>query len=118
MDRIGAGQKAEGAAATYLSGQGFVILERNFRSPLGEIDIIALDRDCLVFIEVRSRRGTRYGLPQETVNWTKQQKLRKLAKLYLKARGIGDKPCRFDVVGILFDENGAIKSIELIRDAF
>jgi len=118
MDKQEKGQKAEEAAVEYLLRQGYIILERNYRSPLGEIDIIAEDRDCLVFIEVRSRQGTRYGLPQESVNWVKRQKVRKLAHSYLRARGKWNKPCRFDVVGILFNENGEIKSVELICDAF
>lgn len=118
MNRIEAGRRAEEAAVEYLQHQGYIILERNYRTSLGEIDIIAEDRDSLVFIEVRSRLGTKFGLPQETVNWAKQQKLRRLANQYLKTRGAWRRNCRFDVIGILFNEQGKIKSIELIRDAF
>jgi putative endonuclease len=118
MDRKRMGQVAEEAAVHYLKHQGYQILERNYRSPLGEIDIIAEDRDTLVFIEVRSRQGTRFGLPQETVNWAKQQKVKRMATHYLKAKNAWKKACRFDVVGILFNEEGEVKSLELIRDAF
>lgn len=118
MDRKLMGQVAEEAAVNYLKHQGYQILERNYRSSLGEIDIIAQDRDTLVFIEVRSRQGTRFGLPQETVNLAKQQKVKRMAAQYLKAKNAWKKVCRFDVVGILFNEEGEVKSLELIRDAF
>ncbi len=118
MDKNGIGILAENAAASYLQNQGFHILERNYRSRFGEIDIIAEDKGELVFVEVRSREGTRFGLPQETVNWAKQQKIRNMAARYLKEKGLWQKNCRFDVIGVLIDENQKIKSLELIRDAF
>lgn len=112
------GRIAEEAAAKYLTLQGYVILERNYRTSKGEMDIIAEHQDCLVFIEVRSRQDSRFGLPQETVNITKRLKLRKLATYYLRETGSWNKPCRFDVVGVLLDEKKGVRSIELIRDAF
>jgi len=118
MDRIGLGKKAEEAAALYLRNQGYKIIERNFRCSFGEMDIIAEDGDVLVFVEVRSRRSSAYGLPQETVAWLKQQKLRRLAVYYLKIKNAGEKKCRFDVIGILFNQNAEIKSLDLIQDAF
>lgn len=118
MDRTAAGRRAEEAAARYLASQGYTILERNFRSKIGEIDIIAEDKDYLVFIEVRSRQGIRFGMPQETVNWAKQQRVRRMASLYLQTHRKWKKYCRFDFLGVLFDENNEIKAIELIRDAF
>jgi len=118
MNRIDVGKKAEEAAALYLRNQGYKIIERNFRCSFGEMDIIAEDGDVLVFVEVRSRRSSAYGLPQETVAWVKQQKLRRLAGYYLKIKKAGEKKCRFDVIGILFDQNMKIKSLDLIRDAF
>lgn len=118
MDRCSLGQLGEEMAANYLTQKGFEIKERNYRCLLGEIDIIAEDQGTLAFIEVRSRRGTHFGLPQETVNWAKQHKIKKIAKHYLKVNSIWNKNCRFDVIGILFDEKSEIKSIELICDAF
>jgi putative endonuclease len=118
VDKISLGRKAEDAAAQYLHNQGYRIIERNFRCPLGEMDIIAEDIDVLVFVEVRSKRSSYFGLPQETVAWVKQQKLRRLASYYLKVKKAWDKNCRFDVVGVLFDEENKIKSLELIKDAF
>lgn len=118
MNTKATGQLAEEAAAEYLRSQNYVIMERNFRSRLGEIDIIARDKDTLVFIEVRSRKGNRFGLPQETVNWEKQQRVRKMAQQYLKTTGQVQRYCRFDVIGVLFNDRMEITSIELIRDAF
>ncbi|MGI6587669.1 MAG: YraN family protein [Peptococcia bacterium] len=118
MDKISLGRKAEEIAVKYLEGQGYRIIERNFRCSFGEIDIIAEDVDVLVFVEVRSRRNSFFGLPQETVVWSKQQKLRRLASYYLKEKQAWEKKCRFDVIGVLFDEENKIKSLDLIKDAF
>lgn len=118
MDRISLGKKAEEAAAVYLLEQGYRIIERNFRCSLGEMDIIAEDNDVLVFVEVRSRQSSFFGLPQETVAWVKQQKLRRLASYYLKIKQAGERKCRFDVIGVLFNQEKEVKSLELIQDAF
>lgn len=118
VDRIELGKKAEEAATEYLRDNGYKIIERNFRCSFGEIDIIAEDADVLVFVEVRSRRSSFYGLPQETVAWTKQQKLRRLAEYYLKIKTVTEKKCRFDVIGILFTKDQEIKSMDLLKDAF
>ncbi len=118
MDRISLGRKAEEAAAVYVQQQGYRLKERNYRCSLGEIDLIAEDGDCLVFLEVRSRQSSLFGLPQETVNWVKQRKLRRLATYYLKRQNQLERKCRFDVVGILFDEQKAVKTLDLIKNAF
>jgi len=118
MDKAARGRLAEDAVVRYLQKQGYQIRERNFRSPLGELDIIAEDVNCLVFVEVRSRRGSAFGLPQETVNGTKQAKVRRMASLYLKYKGMRDRPCRFDVVGVIFNNENEIETIDLIKDAF
>jgi putative endonuclease len=118
MDKVSAGRLAEEAAVKYLTIQGYEVIQRNYRTTLGEIDIIAQDKGTLVFVEVRSRQSTRLGLPQETVNWAKQQKLRRVAQQYLKAHKDWQRVCRFDVIGVLFDAEYKIKSLEQIRDAF
>jgi len=118
MDKIARGKLAEDAAVQYLQSQGYRIVERNFRSLLGEIDIITEHEGYLVFVEVRSRRGSRFGLPQETVNSTKQGKVRRMATQYLKLKGAWQRPCRFDVVGVILNQADNIQSVELIKDAF
>ncbi len=118
MKRIILGRKAEDAAAEYLKQQGYRLRERNFRCALGEIDIIAEDGDVLAFVEVRSRTSAFFGLPQETVNWNKQRKLRRLAAYYLAGKKEWQRKCRFDVIGVLFDQQQTIKTLELLKDAF
>lgn len=118
MDKIMLGRIAEEAAAEYLIQQGYTIIERNCRFANGEIDIIAEHLSDLVFVEVRSRQGIEYGLPQETVNYKKQQKLRKLANQYLVFKKTWQRACRFDVVGIIFGKEGRIETIDLITNAF
>jgi len=99
MQRQALGKWGEEQAAVYLQRQGLQIVERNYRCPLGEIDIIARDGDCLVFCEVKTRSSSRYGLPQEAVAWSKQQKIIKVASWYLGDREPATD-IRFDVIAI------------------
>ncbi|HHW92182.1 MAG TPA: YraN family protein [Firmicutes bacterium] len=117
MDRKEIGQLGEEMALRYLRRQGYRILERNFRCRLGEIDLIAREKEELVFIEVKTRTSTRFGLPQEAVNWEKQRRLSRLAQFYLVSRGLAGINCRFDVVAILLTDGGKPR-IEIIKDAF
>ncbi|OPX86705.1 MAG: hypothetical protein A4E53_02737 [Pelotomaculum sp. PtaB.Bin104] len=119
MQRKMLGQLGEAVATKYLEKDGYQIIERNYRCRLGEIDIIAQDRDdFLVFVEVKSRSGDKYGLAQESVNGQKQFKLRQLAWNYLKKSGKTGCKCRFDVIAILFDSNNTVKRLEHIENAF
>ena len=102
------GRVGEVKAAEFLKKKGFKILETNYRTPLGEIDIIATDNDYVVFIEVKTRTGDEYGAPSEAVNLKKQQKYYKTALYYLQRNKKTDAPCRFDVVEI---EDGQINHI-------
>jgi len=117
VDRVKLGQSGEEAAVRYLKKKGFRIVERGFRLLRGEIDIIAYDRDTLVFVEVKTRSGTGFGVPEEAVTPSKQEQIRKIAQLYLMKKRLGDIPCRFDVVSILDDEPGE-PIIRHIPDAF
>lgn len=109
------GKRGEDSASRYLAGQGYRILERNYRMPAGEIDLIALDRDTLVFVEVKTRTSDAYGAPELAVDRRKQVRMTKAALAYLKTRNLHQMPCRFDVVAI----TGAPEEhIELIRNAF
>jgi putative endonuclease len=98
------GAWGEEKAARYLEQQGYRILERNFHSRFGEIDLVAEDDEFLVFVEVRLRKNTRYGLPEETVDHRKQHKLRLTAEFYLQRHPTKKQP-RFDVVA-LYAEDG------------
>ena len=111
------GDAGEDLAASALKRQGYKILERNYLTPLGEIDLIARQGKALVFIEVKTRRGERFGAPQEAVSLGKQNKLRRLADYYLKQKRLGmEVLVRFDVVGITISAEGP--RVEVIQDAF
>jgi putative endonuclease len=107
----------EELAARTLRKQGYRVICRNHRTPLGEIDMVAEESGHLVFIEVKTRRGTSFGEPKEAVSAKKREKLRNLARYYLKEKNHGDVACRFDVVSIVLDGSGP-PGVELIKDAF
>ena len=110
------GKKGEEMALRFLKKNGYRIFARNYVCKMGEIDIIAKEKDTLVFIEVKTRTSTAFGPPQLAVNSAKQMQLSKVALYFLKEKGLEDVKARFDVVAILLGPRGA--EIELIRDAF
>ncbi|MCS5591733.1 MAG: YraN family protein [Gammaproteobacteria bacterium] len=113
------GNKAEVIALDYLKQQGLSLIEQNYLTKLGEIDIIMLDKtsDTVVFIEVRYRKNTSHGTSIETVTRTKQKKLMRTAEQYLqKHPSYQHFLCRFDVVGIESDLK--YPTITWIRSAF
>ncbi|PIV39040.1 MAG: YraN family protein [Candidatus Omnitrophica bacterium CG02_land_8_20_14_3_00__42_8] len=113
------GQKGEETAALYLRRKGYKIIEQNYRySRLGEIDLIAQEGKDLVFVEVKTRSSLSFAEPEEAVNYQKQKRIIKLAQGYLLNQKLDQVSCRFDVVSIIIDQGGKIKSIKLIRDAF
>jgi len=95
------GQRGEDAAAAYLERAGLTIVERNWRSKAGEIDIVALDGETLVLCEVKTRRTVSKGTPEEAVTPTKQRRITRLAEAYVQHAGIEPVHVRFDVVSIL-----------------
>ena len=97
------GRAGEQAAVSYLEGCGFRILDRNWRSADGEIDIVAVERHTLVVCEVKTRSGTRFGTPLEAVGRAKRARLRRLAAQWLAAHGIRFDQIRIDVLGLLCD---------------
>jgi len=102
MNKRTIGNQKEELAAKYLSSQGIKILERNFACKIGEIDLIGLDKGCLVFVEVKFRRNTNYGYPQEAVTKNKRRKIILVSGYYRMLNHYGDNiPMRFDVVSIL-----------------
>lgn len=117
LERKKLGADTEFLAAQFLNEKGFKVVERNFRCSIGEIDLIALDVQTLVFVEVKSRRSLRFGAPSQAVNWQKQKRLFRLAQWYLKLKKIQDKPCRFDVVSVYAPDEGK-PQIKHIPNAF
>jgi len=100
------GDEGERIAARHLKQLGYRILSRQTRSRLGEIDLIALDGETIVFVEVKSRRDDREGSPAEAVDQRKQAKLTQLALAWLKKRKLLGRRARFDVVAIRWDAAG------------
>jgi putative endonuclease len=111
------GIEGEALAAEFLRRAGLRILERRFRTRLGEIDLIAEEGSVLVFVEVKTRRGTGFGRPAEAVDRRKQQRLARVATLFLQRRGWLERSCRFDVVEILSGSDGHHR-VEHLVDAF
>ena len=109
------GRTGEDRAADHLAGRGFRILERNYSAPYGEIDLIALDGDTVVFVEVKTRTTDAYGAPELAVDRRKQERMVKAALGYLKRRNLHQMPCRFDVVAISGMDGGTVQHI---RHAF
>lgn len=110
------GRLGEELAARHLREGGFVVRERNWRSRAGEVDIVAQDGDCLVFVEVRTRRGRQFGTPEESVTPAKQAKLIEVAESYLQESGwSGD--WRIDVVAVELTPWEKLVRVELIENA-
>lgn len=109
------GSRGEDLAAEFLKDRGYRIITRNYKTPIGELDIIAKDGETLVFVEVKTRSSNAYGYPFEAVDSRKKHKLKDLALLYLKNQ---KKNCavRFDVISINLTDTKRV--IEHIKDAF
>lgn len=111
------GVSGEEAAVRYLQKKRFDIIRRGFRFHRGEIDIIAYDRETLVFVEVKTRRNLECGLPEESVTPAKQEQIRKIAEAFLALSQIENVPCRFDILSLLREADGGFM-VNHIRDAF
>ena len=110
------GKKGEEKALRFLKKKGYRIIETNYVCRMGEMDLIAKEKDTLVFIEVKTRTSTMFGPPQLAVNSWKQRQLSKVALNFLKEKKLEDVKARFDVVAILLGQKG--EEIELIKNAF
>jgi|Wag4MinimDraft_12_1082652.scaffolds.fasta_scaffold00024_18 putative endonuclease len=103
------GNAGEQKAAAFLKKEGYQIIEKNYRTPFGEIDIIALQNETLVFIEVKSRSSRQFGTGAESVDRRKQYKIIKSAQVYIKKFYQHEQKCRFDVISI---DSGKISHIK------
>lgn len=95
------GKRGENAAARYLERFGYEIIDRNWKCPAGEVDIVARDYDTLVFCEVKTRTNIEKGFPSEAVTDEKRARYEKIAGWYLRDTEIVDVPVRFDVIALL-----------------
>mgnify|MGYP000475768681 FL=1 len=119
QERLKFGREGESAALRFLKKKGYRILEKNFRSKVGEIDIIAEQDGEIVFVEVKARADHEFGHPLNALTPAKQKKIIQTAQSFLSRKRISDKPMRFDVVALTSDAEGPDSwQIELLQNAF
>lgn len=114
--KINTGKTGEKIAVTFLKKNGYRIIAVNYRCPIGEIDIVARDKNELVFVEVKTRKSAALGYPEQAVGIRKQKKISQLALWYLEENKLNSAHARFDIVAILMLPAG--NEIRLIKNAF
>ena len=112
------GQRGEEAAARFLKRRGYRILARHHDSPLGELDIIAVDRRTIVFVEVKTRSSSDAGHPTEAIDDRKQRRMTQAAVAWLKTQGLLNYSARFDVVAITWPDDAGRPTVEHYVNAF
>ncbi|MDE0428026.1 MAG: YraN family protein [Candidatus Poribacteria bacterium] len=118
QSRLNVAKIGEALAVAHFKARGCKILAQNYRVGRGEIDLIVKDRQFIVFVEVKTRRSLKFGLPQEAVTRQKQKQISKIALGYLQAKNLWDAPCRFDVIGIHLSYQSELLNLEHIKSAF
>jgi putative endonuclease len=116
MSNLSTGNYGETLACEYLRSRGYKIIERNYRIRGGEIDIVAMDKEYLVFIEVKARYSHEYGLPVESITPWKIKALKRSAAIYCVQSGWGNGPYRLDMVSVDFADSKDKPKIELIKN--
>ncbi len=111
------GRLGEDYAARQLTARGYVVLARNWRCAEGEIDLVAADGETLIFVEVRTRRGDRFGTPEESITPRKRAHLIAAAETYLDEHGETDRDWRIDLAAIELGARGEVIRFELIENA-
>ncbi len=117
MKRKSTGALGEKLAQDFLKKKGYNILEANYRCREGEIDIVARQKDCLVFVEVRTKSNLEFGTPEESITTTKMRHLERAAQYYRQNHDKLPDSWRIDLVAIELDVNNKPKRIELIENA-
>jgi putative endonuclease len=116
VKRLQVGAAGEKAAKSYLESKGYSVIETNYRCPLGEIDIVALDCEVTVIVEVRARTGKSFGGPEESINRDKARRLYRLALYYTQSACRKEIPCRIDLVAVNLDRKDlSVRSINHIK---
>lgn len=118
LTRTELGVIGEEAAVRLLRRRGYRIRGRNVRCPMGELDVVAEDREMIVFVEVKTRSTVEYGDPFESISPLKRRRLQRLAVYYLATRRQADRPCRFDAVAVTVTPDGRVQRLELLVNAF
>ncbi len=114
MDNIRKGKKGEDIACDYLKRNGYRIMNRNFKTDIGEIDIVATDEKTVIFVEVKSRTSDGFGIPSEAVNYFKRNKINQVASQYIKKFMLFGVDVRFDVIEVYLSD----KRVNHIENAF
>ena len=113
-ERQRVGRLGEQLACASLARRGYDIVERNWRCPQGEIDIVARDGECWVFVEVKTRRGREAGLPEDGLTRQKAGRLAELAQVYLHEHALGQVDWRIDLVAIELDGRDRVKRLSVV----
>ena len=116
MSNLSTGNYGETLACEYLKSHGYKIIERNYRIRGGEIDIVAMDADYLVFVEVKARYSHKYGLPVESITPWKIKALKRSAQFYVMQSNWGNGPYRLDMISVDFATSKDNPKIELIKN--
>ena len=116
-DFLKLGERGEALAWNFLVKRGYTLLEKNYRTRFGEVDVIARKDGSLVFLEIKTRRNHDYGTPEEAVDWRKRQKLARVAQSYLQAKRLENQAARFDVLSVNWDGRQEPQFL-LLEDAF
>jgi putative endonuclease len=111
------GRRGEDATANRYLAAGYRVVARNWRCPLGELDLVLMRRSLLVFCEVKTRRATALGGPYEAVGWQKQRKLHRLAEAFLASSRLAPEGIRFDVASVSMGRDGTL-DVHLFESAF
>jgi putative endonuclease len=111
------GKFGEKIALQFLKTKGFTPIAKNYRLKTGEIDIIAMDGNVLVFIEVKTRQGNTHGTPLDSITWKKQRQISKVAQEYLSRNNLFEREARFDVLSVICGKNNR-PEVEHISNAF
>lgn len=118
QQRINIGKHGEDLARSYLERHNYTILQRNFRCKLGEIDIVAQDRGMVVFVEVRTQTSNAYGPAYNTVTFSKQKQVKRVALYYISKYNLVNTQIRFDVIGITLNPDAEEYQLDHIQNAF
>ena len=116
-DRSLLGSRGEQIAAKFLTDKGYLLLEANYRCRWGEVDLVARDGKCTVFVEVRTRRTATFGGPEESITKRKAQRLVTTAQTYLSEHGSKYVNWRIDLVSIKLDQRGKLQPVEHLMSA-
>jgi putative endonuclease len=113
-----AGLEGERLAIEHLEARGYTILEHRYRVRRFEVDIVARRGAVVAFVEVKARRGMRFGLPREAVTWAKKREMERVARAWEDRRGRRGDVYRFDVIEVMLSRNGGVATVQHIEDAF